>query len=226
MTASVTQPHSMKERLRQIASLRPPLPDVDFSTFPPTPHDAFALWLDDALAAGLREPHAMTLSTCDAEGRSDARILILKNLDRRGWHFATKADSPKARQLDHQPQVALTFYWPALGRQIRLRGIATLLPAEECTADFLDRPVGARISALASRQSEVLEDEAHLDARLAKTRALLSANPGYVSPVWRVYAVAPDRVEFWQGATDRSHKRLRYQLTEEGQQWETVHLWP
>jgi len=174
----------------------------------------------------VREPHAMTLSTSDADGRPDARILILKNVDRRGWHFASKAGSPKAMQVDSQPQVALTFYWPALGRQIRLRGIATLLPAEECAADFLDRPVGARISAVASRQSEAPEDEWQLEANISETKALLKANPDYVSPAWRVYTVAPDTVEFWQGASDRNHKRLRYHLTDDGQEWESAHLWP
>lgn len=226
MTTSITQPISMKERLRQIPSLRAPLPDVDFSIFPPTPHEAFALWLDDALAAGVREPHAMTLSTSDADGRPDARILILKNVDRRGWHFAIKAGSPKAMQVDSQPQVALTFYWPALGRQIRLRGTATLLPAGECAADFLDRPVGARISAVASWQSEVLEHEGQLEANVSESRAFLKVNPDYVAPAWRVYAVAPDTVEFWQGVPDRNHKRLRYHLTEDDQEWTRAHLWP
>jgi pyridoxamine 5'-phosphate oxidase len=226
VTTSIQQPISMKEKLRQIPSLKPPLPDVDFSIFPPTPHEAFALWLDDALAAGMREPHAMTLSTSDADGRPDARILILKNVDRRGWHFAIKAGSPKAMQVDSQPQVALTFYWPALGRQIRLRGIATLLPAEECAADFLDRPIGARISAVASRQSEVLEDEGQLEANISKARILFKNTPDYVSPAWRVYAVAPDTVEFWQGVTDRKHKRLRYELTEDKNEWKNAVLWP
>lgn len=150
---------SIKEKLRQIPSLEGPLPFFDFATLPSTPHEAFTLWLDDALAAGVREPHAMTLSTIDADGSPDARVLILKNVDERGWHFAIKAGSPKSRQLDRQPLVSLTFYWPALGRQIRLRGRAAALSAEESAEVFLGRPIGSRISALASKQSEVLEDE-------------------------------------------------------------------
>jgi len=217
---------SLKDKLRQIPSLKAPLPDTDLSALPATPHEAFALWLEDALAACVREPHAMTLSTTDENGWPDARVLILKNVDLRGWHFAIKAGSPKARQIDGQPHVALTFYWPALGRQIRLRGLATALSAKECAEDFLDRPIGSRTSAIASRQSELLEDDRDLARRIAEAQAFLSAHPDHLAPDWRVYAVGPEIVEFWQGATDRCHKRLLYRLTEDGVTWETTRLWP
>jgi len=216
----------MKDRLRLIPSLKAPLPDIDLSIFPATPHEAFAFWLDDALAAGVREPHAMTLSTTDEHGWPDARVLILKNVDARGWHFAIKADSPKARQIDGQSRVALTFYWPALGRQIRLRGPAIVISAEECAEDFLSRPIGSRISAIASRQSEVLEDDQDLARRMAEAHAFLAAHPDHVTPGWRVYAVGPEIAEFWQGASDRNHKRFRYKLAEDGVTWETARLWP
>lgn len=216
----------MKDRLRKIPSLEAPLPDTEFSAFPATPHAAFALWLEEAVDCGVREPHAMTLSTTDENGWPDARVLILKNVDARGWHFAIKAGSPKARQIDGQPRVALTFYWPTLGRQIRLRGLATALPAKECAEDFLGRPVASRISAIASRQSEVLEHDQELAQRIAEAQAFLASQPDYVAPDWRGYAVAPAVVEFWQGTTDRNHKRLRYRLGADGVTWETARLWP
>ncbi|WP_142781641.1 pyridoxal 5'-phosphate synthase [Agrobacterium sp. T29] len=216
----------LKDELRRIPSLKAPLPDMDFSAFPQTPHQAFAIWLQEALEAGVREPHAMTLSTCDENGWPDARVLILKNLDERGWHFAIKAESPKARQIATEPNVALTFYWPALGRQIRLRGPAALLPAEECAADYSERPQGSRASALASQQSAVLSDVTELTRKLAEADAFLIANPDFVAPGWQVYAVAPIVVEFWQGASDRNHKRLRFKLSSDQSEWERVRLWP
>jgi pyridoxamine 5'-phosphate oxidase len=216
----------LKETLRQIPSLKAPLPALDLSSMPATPHEAFALWLESALAAGVREPHAMTLSTVDKHGWPDARVLILKNVDARGWHFAIKDDSPKALQIDVQPNVALTFYWTALGRQIRLRGEAVVLPAEECAEDFLDRPLGSRATAIASQQSEILDNEEALVQRLADARAFLETHPAHVEPGWRVYCVAPTVVEFWQGSPDRDHKRWCYTATRDGTAWTAARLWP
>ncbi|MGK6317168.1 pyridoxal 5'-phosphate synthase [Neorhizobium sp. DT-125] len=216
----------MKDKLRRIPSLKAPLPDMDLEAFPATPQEAFTIWLDEALAAGIREPHAMTLSTRDENGWPDARVLILKNVDGRGWHFAIKAESPKARQIAAEPHVALTFYWPVLGRQIRLRGPASLLSAGECAADYLERPQGSRASALASRQSAVLSDATELERNLAEAEAFLTANPDYVALGWQIYAVAPTVVEFWQGASDRNHKRLRFTLSADHKEWDRVRLWP
>ena len=226
MTVSETIALPIRDRLRQIPSLKAPLPDCDPLALPATPQEAFILWLDDALEADIREPHAMTLSTVDESGSPDARVLILKNVDQRGWHFAVKAESPKGRQLEKQPQVALTFYWPVLGRQVRLRGPAVMLSDEECAEDFLGRPVSSRISAIASRQSEVLQEGEGLETRIAEARAHIAANPDYVSPGWRVYAVAPVMAEFWQGASDRNHKQLRYVLSSDNATWERSVLWP
>lgn len=217
---------SMKEILREIPSLKGPLPDEDLTALPENPHEAFELWLVDALEAGVREPHAMTLSTVDENGGPDARVLILKNVDSRGWHFAIKASSPKGEQIRTNSQVALTFYWSDLGRQIRLRGPALALSPEECASDFLNRPIGSRTAAMASLQSDVLTDNEELNRRMSKAQAFLENNPDHVETGWRVYAVAPLVVEFWQGATDRNHKRLRYSLAEDGKSWLIDRLWP
>lgn len=217
---------TLKIQLRGLPSLKGPFKALDMNALPDTPQEAFQHWLDDAILEGVKEPHAMTLSTVDAEGMPDARVLILKNVDARGWHFAIKANSPKGRQLAGNPHAALTFYWPALGRQIRLRGKATALSDSECADDFSTRPQGSKISAIASRQSEVLAMPEDLSRSLVDARAFLDAHPDHVEPGWRVYAVAPDVVEFWQGATDRLHQRLRYARTSDGAPWLKQALWP
>lgn len=176
MSIVTSETTNLKDRLRRIPSLKAPLPEMDLETFQATPQEAFAIWLDEALEAGIREPHAMTLSTCDENGWPDARVLIPKNVDDRGWHFAIKAESPKARQVAAEPNVALAFYWPALGRQIRLRGPASLLSADECAADYLERPQGSRISALASQQSAVLVDESELERNLVEAEVTATIN--------------------------------------------------
>ncbi|KAB8259481.1 hypothetical protein BDV32DRAFT_138823 [Aspergillus pseudonomiae] len=136
--------NNIRTQLRHLPVLEGPFAEVNFDHFPDTPHDAFKNWLDEAIMAGVKEPHAMTLATVDEQGYPDARVLILKNVDDRGWHFAVKADSPKAQQLETNGYAALTFYWPQVGRQIRLRGTARQLPEAECREDFAERPFKSR----------------------------------------------------------------------------------
>jgi pyridoxamine 5'-phosphate oxidase len=168
----------------------------------------------------------MTLSTVDADGFPDARVLILKNVDERGWHFASKSDSPKGLQIASSPKVALTFYWPLLGRQIRIRGRAKELSASESAEDFLERPLGSRATAVASLQSERMDETVDLSGKIAEAQALIEGNSDYVSSLWRLYAVAPETVEFWQGATDRLHRRLRFERHSESGQWVKCTLYP
>jgi pyridoxamine 5'-phosphate oxidase len=217
---------SIKSLLRSLPSLKGPLKPDDFAHFPDNPQQAFTLWLNDAIAQDIKEPHAMTLSTVDADGSPDARVLILKNVDERGWHFASKADSPKGLQIAASPKVALTFYWPLLGRQIRIRGQAAESSASESAADFLERPLGSRATAVASLQSERMDETVDLGGRVAEAQALIEGNPDYVSSLWRLYAVAPETVEFWQGATDRLHRRLRFERHGESGQWTKSALYP
>jgi pyridoxamine 5'-phosphate oxidase len=217
---------SIKSLLRSLPSLKGPFIPDDFAHFPETPQQAFTLWLNDAIAQDIKEPHAMTLSTVDANGYPDARVLILKNVDDRGWHFASKADSPKGTQIASSPKVALTFYWPLLGRQIRIRGRAAELSAAESAADFLERPLGSRATAVASLQSERMDETVDLGEKIADAQALIEDNPEYISSLWRLYAVAPETVEFWQGATDRLHQRLRFERHGEDGQWVKCALYP
>lgn len=167
----------------------------------------------------------MTLSTVDEDGFPDARVLILKNLDHRGWHFAIKADSPKGQQIIKNPAVALTFYWPQLGRQIRVRGRVIELAAAESAKDFLDRPLGSKVAAVASKQSEIMEHGSVLRENIVKAKEMILQDPQFVASAWKVFAVAPSTVEFWQGATDRMHQRLRYESIGHNQ-WTQHVLYP
>lgn len=223
MTATDDIPQAL---LRGLPSLKGPFRPLDLGTFPSGPQEAFIDWLKDAIDNNTKEPHAMTLSTVDEDGFPDARVLILKNLDHRGWHFAIKADSPKGQQILKNPAVALTFYWPHLGRQVRIRGVATQLSAEESARDFFERPIGSKVTALASKQSEVLEDAEKLQQGLHNAQEKMRKEPDYVSPAWTVFAVAPRSVEFWQGATDRMHQRLRYETSPADEEWKKNMLYP
>lgn len=213
-----------REMLRALPVLAHQMPSFEPAAAPAEPAALFADWLAEAVAAGVDEPHAMTLSTVDADGAPDARVLILKDLDAAGWHFATTSTSAKGRQLAANPRVALSFHWREQGRQVRVRGTAR--PAEPAVSrqDFLARPEGSRIATLVGRQSAVLADRAELDRELADIRARLAADPGLVAESHTVYTVAPVSVEFWQADRDRRHVRLRYRRTDGG--WERELLWP
>lgn len=217
---------SFRDELRKTKVLEGPFPDLNFDTFPDTPHDAFKLWFHEACTAGVTEPHAMTLSTVDEGGYPDARVLILKNVDARGWHFAVKADSPKGKQLSHNEHAALTFYWPQVARQIRLRGKAIPLSDEESALDYQSRPLASKISAVASKQSEILLGRDELARNLAATKAKMAEDPLMGVAKWRVYAVLPDVVEFWQGSDTRLHQRLRYLYKGDDDKWQKDLLWP
>jgi pyridoxamine 5'-phosphate oxidase len=210
--------------LRSLKSLPGPYAPFDIEQAPATPQELFIDWLRSAIDAGIREPHAMTLSTVNATAKPDARILILKNVDRCGWHFAITRNSPKGQQISRQAGVSLTFYWSILGRQVRIRGEATDMGPEVSAADFLARPIGSRAVGLLGKQSERLECKQYLDEGLARQSAQIEKDPGMTTSNWVVYAVDPDVVEFWQGDEQRRHVRLVYERASDG--WSTSRLWP
>ncbi|KAM0294219.1 hypothetical protein ACHAPM_011465 [Fusarium culmorum] len=220
--------HTLQSKLRALKVLEGASHHkTDFNSFPNTPQQAFEAWLDEAIECGVSEPHAVTLSTIDQDGRPDARILILKNVDDRGWHFATKVDSPKGRQISMNNNVALTFYWPGMGRQIRLRGKAVSLSRNECDADFSARSTMAKVTATVSKQSEPLLDPFELETSL-KDGLLRQQNKTeeLSSEGWVVYAASPDTVEFWQASSDRLHQRLKYSWDAVESGWCKSALWP
>lgn len=214
----------MKDELRALKSLTGPFPPFEADLAPDEQRELFSEWLRDAIEAGVKEPHSMVLSTIDENGVPDARVLILKNLDHRGWHFATTGSGPKGRQIALNPSVALTFYWPQLGRQVRLRGMALEAEAHERDADFRARGPGAKAAALIARQSEVLGSPQELEDAFARQCRRLQEEPDLVAPSWALFIVMPHEVEFWQGDSERRHRRLRYKREKTG--WIREQLWP
>ncbi|MCC5478680.1 pyridoxine/pyridoxamine 5'-phosphate oxidase [Streptomyces barringtoniae] len=203
-----------------VTDLRPFAPD----TAPPTPLPLFTSWLAEAVAAGQPEPHTMSLATVDEEGRPDVRIVMLHGADPDGWSFGTHSTSRKGRALSAHPYAALAFYWPVLGRQVRVRGPVTAAPSPESQADLQARSTGALAAALTGRQSEELSslEELRRASQAAWERA--RENPTEPSPTWTLYRLRPETVEFFQGDADRRHVRLEYRSTEFG--WSKALLWP
>ncbi|MGG4499193.1 pyridoxine/pyridoxamine 5'-phosphate oxidase [Brevibacillus reuszeri] len=150
-----------KQLLKSLQSLSGPFPLFDLNLLPENPGELFLQWLNVAIEKGVKEPHAMTLSTVDADGYPDARVLILKNVVDDTFYFASSFESRKGQQLKRNPKAALTFYWPALGRQIRLRGTVEDMGDEAGAADFRERSVEARVVALTGNQSRDLGSRKH-----------------------------------------------------------------
>ncbi|MFB7914013.1 pyridoxal 5'-phosphate synthase [Streptomyces sp. NPDC056061] len=200
------------------------LPAFDPATAPATPLPLFHAWFAEAVAAGQTEPHTMSLATVDAEGRPDVRTVMLHDADARGWHFATHSTSAKGCQLAAHPHAALGFYWPAQGRQVRVRGPVVACSPAESRADLHARSTGALASALVGRQSEVLGSYEELRHASETAWERARAEPEADVPSWTRYVVEPREVEFFQGDAARRHVRLRYLGRTES--WEHELLWP
>jgi pyridoxamine 5'-phosphate oxidase len=215
---------TVRDLLRALPVFNRPLPAFDTESVPDEPSALFLSWLNEAIAAGVTEPHAMTISTVDDEGRPDARVLILKDVDASGWEFATATVSAKGAQLAAVPHAALSFYWREQGRQVRVRGAVAVADPGVSAADFLAKPDGSRIAGLVGRQSAVLEDPRKLALEIEAAGQRLAEDPLAVPEDHSVYVVTPAEVEFWQADQERQHVRLRYRRIADG--WITERLWP
>ena len=190
----------------------------------PDPLRQFGLWMTQAIAVGLLEPNAMTLSTADASGRPSARTVLLKDFDSGGFVFYTNYESRKGRDIEVNAKVSLLFYWDALERQVRIAGIASRVSEAESDAYFGSRPVGHQIGAWVSRQSKVIEGRQVLEESVKEVTKSFERGPVPRPPYWGGYRLVPDRWEFWQGRKSRLHDRLRYRL--EGGSWVRERLAP
>jgi pyridoxamine 5'-phosphate oxidase len=200
------------------------LPPFDPAAAPDSPLPLFGTWFAEAVAAGQPEPHTMSLATADEDGRPDVRIVMLHGADAAGWTFATHATSRKGRQLADRPYAALAFYWPVLGRQVRVRGPVTQAQPEQGQADLHARSTGALAAALTGSQSKALSSLEELRDASEAAWERARRDPTAPAPTWTLYRLRPEEVEFFQGDPDRRHVRLRY--VDRQERWARELLWP
>jgi len=182
----------------------------------------FAAWYEEAQA--IPAPEACAFATASADGRPAVRMVLMKDVDERGFVFGTSYASRKGRDLAENAQGALLFHWHPLGRQVRVEGPVERVSAEESDAIFLARPRDSRLSALASHQSEPLESRDRLEARVRDLTAELEGREVERPSFWGGYRLVPAEIEFWQHRANRLHIRFRYRRDGDG--WAIDELQP
>jgi pyridoxamine 5'-phosphate oxidase len=191
-----------------------------------SPFRQFHRWMGDALAADLVLPNAMTLATATPDAMPSARMVLLKGLDEHGFVFFTNYESRKGRELDTNPRAALVFHWSQLERQVRVVGEVERVTPEESAEYFETRPMGSKLGAWASRQSEVIDDRLELEQRVSELADEYRDHPVPLPPHWGGYRIIPTEIEFWQGRSDRLHDRFCYRRSSVGEVWTIVRLSP
>jgi pyridoxamine 5'-phosphate oxidase len=193
-------------------------------TIAPDPIRQFDVWWAAALQAKLDEVNAMTLATASADGIPSARIVLLKGYDERGFVFFTNYQSEKGQDLIANPHASLVFFWPTLERQVRINGSAEKVSSAESDEYFNSRPVGSRIGAWASPQSEVIKSRDLLEQNVTELERKYADGSIPRPPHWGGFRIIPNSIEFWQGRPNRLHDRIRYTLI--GEEWVIERLAP
>ncbi len=174
------------------------------------PVEQFRAWFDQACAAGITEPNAMSLATAWRDGRPVVRTVLLKQYDARGFVFFTNLESRKARQLAENPQAALLFPWIGLERQVMIAGTVEKVSIADATAYFITRPVGSQLAAWASPQSTVITSRQLLEMKWDEMKRKFADGKIPLPSFWGGYRVVPEVFEFWQGRANRLHDRFQY----------------
>lgn len=190
----------------------------------PNPFIQFRQWFDQALAAQLLEPNAMTVATATPDGKPSARMVLLKDFDERGFVFYTNYNSQKGQELAENPQASLVFWWAELERQIRISGLVEKVSENQSDEYFYSRPLNSRLGAWASNQSEVIETREVLE-RLQELQTKYQNQDIQRPRHWGGLRVLPTEIEFWQGRPSRLHDRLRYTQSNNGV-WKIERLSP
>jgi pyridoxamine 5'-phosphate oxidase len=196
---------------------------LDEKDLTPHPFDLFQIWLKDAIKIKEDDPTAMTLSTC-ADGYPDSRVVLLKELNRKGFIFFTNYNSAKGRQIEKNSSVALNFFWPKPERQVRVKGMIEKLDHDQSVDYFHSRPRNSQLGAWASEQSSEIRDREVLESRFRYYEKLFEGQEIKKPEHWGGYLVMPTQIEFWQGRANRLHDRFRYVL--ENDKWMINRLAP
>ena len=197
---------------------------LDLADLAATPIQQWHRWYDDAVEAGVAEPNAMTVSSNDAEGQPDARVVLAREVNDEGFVFYTNYESAKGIQLAGAPFVSAVFAWLDLHRQVRVRGEIEVVSSEESDAYFASRPRESQIGAWASAQSQVITGREELEAAVVEMTQRFMGGDVPRPPHWGGLRIVPSTVEFWQGRPSRLHDRFRYAWA--GTQWSISRLAP
>ena len=191
----------------------------------PSPIQQFKKWWDQVIASQILEPNAMTLATSSTDGLPSARVVLLKDFDEKGFVFYTNYKSYKGLQLEENPKACLVFHWKELERQVRIMGLVNKLDAEQSDEYYYSRPIGSRIGAWASPQSQPIKNREWLEQEFEKRKNDFTNKEVPRPPHWGGYIVNPVIIEFWQGRFSRLHDRIQYSLEDAGG-WKIERLAP